>query len=169
MKTFKLKLVSVALSALMLFTGCYGSFGLVQKVHEFNGNVTDSKFVHEILFLVMVIVPVYSIASFIDVAILNLIEFWSGSNPLVMEEGEMEEKLVQLDGKEFKITATKNQFQIEEIDGESVVLRYHEDDTAWYLHNDEQEVKIGQLMSKKGNKKVVRQFFPDGHTEDVTL
>ena len=61
--------------------GCYGSFNLVKKVYKFNGTVGD-KWVNELVFLVMNIVPVYGAATFIDAVILNSIEFWSGTNPM---------------------------------------------------------------------------------------
>ena len=60
--------------------GCYGSFELVKKVHKFNGTL-GNKFVNELGFLVMNIVPVYSVAAFIDAVVLNTIEFWTGKNP----------------------------------------------------------------------------------------
>ena len=61
--------------------GCYGSFNLVKKVYKFNGTVGD-KWVNELVFLVMNVVPVYGAATFIDAVILNTIEFWSGTNPM---------------------------------------------------------------------------------------
>ncbi len=65
--------------------GCYGSFNLVKKVYKFNGTVGD-KWVNELVFLVMNVVPVYGVSVFIDAVVLNTIEFWSGTNP-VMAEG----------------------------------------------------------------------------------
>jgi len=60
--------------------GCYGSFELVKKVHKWNGTF-GNKFVNELGFLVLNIVPVYGVAAFIDAVVLNSIEFWSGKNP----------------------------------------------------------------------------------------
>lgn len=60
--------------------GCYGSFNLVKKVHKWNGTFGD-KFVNEIGFLVLNIVPVYGVAAFVDAVVLNSIEFWTGRNP----------------------------------------------------------------------------------------
>ena len=68
--------------AVMMATagGCYGSFELVKKVHKFNGTL-GNKFVNELGFLVMNIIPVYGVAAFIDAVVLNSIEFWTGKNP----------------------------------------------------------------------------------------
>lgn len=82
MKTRFLRWVSVLMLAVMMATagGCYGSFELVQKVHKFNGTL-GNKFVNELGFLVMNIIPVYGVAAFIDAVVLNSIEFWTGKNP----------------------------------------------------------------------------------------
>jgi hypothetical protein len=82
MKTKLLRWISVFMLAVMMASmgGCYGSFELVKKVYKFNGTL-GNKFVNELGFLVMTIVPVYSVAGFIDVVVLNSIEFWSGKNP----------------------------------------------------------------------------------------
>jgi hypothetical protein len=84
MKTRLLRWTSVILLVVMMATlvGCYGSFELVKKVHRFNGTL-GNKFVNELGFLVMNIVPVYSVAGFIDAVVLNTIEFWTGRNPAV--------------------------------------------------------------------------------------
>ncbi len=82
MKTRILRGFAVVMLAVMMATagGCYGSFELVKKVHKFNGTL-GNKFVNELGFLVMNIVPVYSVAAFVDAVVLNTIEFWSGKNP----------------------------------------------------------------------------------------
>jgi hypothetical protein len=88
MKRSFVKIVSSILIAVLLTTavGCYGSFQLVNKVYKFNGGL-GTKFVNELGFLVMVIVPVYGVATFIDVVILNTIEFWTGKNPVTFNDG----------------------------------------------------------------------------------
>ena len=83
MKTiFKQVVVVLLIASMALMTfGCYGSFGLTKKVYNWNGSL-GNKWVVELVFLGMNVIPVYSIAGFIDVIILNLIEFWTGNNPL---------------------------------------------------------------------------------------
>lgn len=63
-------------------TGCYGQFALTEKVHKWNGEVTNNKFVHSLLFWGMVIVPVYEVVTFVDAIFFNVVEFWSGANLL---------------------------------------------------------------------------------------
>jgi hypothetical protein len=76
--------------------GCYGKFALTKKVHQFNGSM-GNKFVNELMFLVMIIVPVYSIASLIDAVIINSIEFWSGKNPMASKVVTDGDKMVTMD------------------------------------------------------------------------
>ena len=82
MKRRLVTIVSNMLVAVLLVTaaGCYGSFQLVNKVYKFNGSL-GNKYVNELGFLVMNIIPVYGVAVFIDAVLLNTIEFWTGTNP----------------------------------------------------------------------------------------
>jgi hypothetical protein len=77
------KIAPIALGlALAIGTqGCYGRFQLVRSLYKWNGTVGE-KFVNELVFLGCIILPVYSIAGFVDAVILNTIEFWSGKNPM---------------------------------------------------------------------------------------
>ncbi|NTX15380.1 DUF3332 domain-containing protein [Myxococcus sp. CA056] len=68
-------------------TGCFGSFKLTQKIWQFNKNISGEKFVQWLMFLVLVIVPVYGIGTLIDALIINSIEFWSGNNPVSSADG----------------------------------------------------------------------------------
>lgn len=88
MKRSLVQIISSALIGLMLITavGCYGSFPLIQKVHKFNGTL-GSKWVNELGFLVMNIIPVYGVAGTVDALILNSIEFWTGKSPMAANDG----------------------------------------------------------------------------------
>lgn len=74
--------VAGLLAGLVFANGCYGPFHLVRKVHKFNGEVSDNKWVVELAFLVMYLFPVYGLAGAADAIIFNSIEFWTGENPL---------------------------------------------------------------------------------------
>ena len=89
--------------------GCYGSFNLVKKVYKFNGTVGD-KWVNELVFLVMNIVPVYGAATFIDAVILNTIEFWSGTNPLA--QGAIPATMTGDDGSSITFNAATRTMEI---------------------------------------------------------
>jgi hypothetical protein len=63
-------------------TGCFGRFALLGAMWDFNKNISPNKFIQWVVFLVMVIVPVYEIGALVDALVINSIEFWTGSNPV---------------------------------------------------------------------------------------
>ena len=68
-------------------TGCFGNFELTKKVWKFNKESSQDKWVQEIVFLVLAILPVYGGASFLDAVVFNSIEFWTGENPVLTADG----------------------------------------------------------------------------------
>ena len=82
--------------------GCIGRGALGGKVMKFNLSVTENKWGRWVVFLVLNVIPVYSIAGLIDLIIINSIEFHSGTNPisdqprLAVREGH--EEIVATDG-----------------------------------------------------------------------
>ena len=102
-------LVATTLASSVLFSSCIGSFGLTNKLLDWNRNI-DSKFVNELVFIAFWIVPVYEISALADILVLNSIEFWSGSNPLAdvgsvkTVKGESGEYLVQTNEDGYTIT-----------------------------------------------------------------
>lgn len=88
MKRSLVQVISSVLIGVMLITmvGCYGSFPLINKVYKFNGTL-GSKWVNELGFLVMNIIPVYGVAGAVDAIILNTIEFWTGKSPMAVNDG----------------------------------------------------------------------------------
>lgn len=67
---------------LVLAPACFGSFALERKIWAFNKGVSPNKFVQELVYLGLVIIPVYEVGGIADALIFNLIEFWSGNNPI---------------------------------------------------------------------------------------
>lgn len=138
------KTTLVIMSALLVFTStlqsCIGSFNLTKKVYEFNRSLGD-KWIQELVFIVFCVVPVYEIAVFVDAVILNLIEFWTGSNPMSMNEGDIEIQYKKgIDGNNYKLTATKNKLQILQLDGvakgKEMAFVYNPDNTSWSIEKD---------------------------------
>ena len=74
--------VAGVVAGLLVLNGCYGPFYLVRKVHKFNGEVSNNKWVVEVAYLLMTSLPVYGLAGAADAIIFNSIEFWTGENPL---------------------------------------------------------------------------------------
>lgn len=145
MKTIKMLGLGLLLTCFVIFlSGCYGSFGLTKKVYNWNGSMGD-KFVQEVVFLGLVIIPVYEVAGFVDVVILNLIEFWTGSNPVALKNGENH---IKFNGKDVKVYVSENSAII--YDNEKIVatLDYNKYNQTWYMTSNG---KTHRLMSVKGN------------------
>lgn len=60
-------------------SGCYGKFQLTRNLYEANTSVQDKYLRSAVTWLL--IIP-YAITGFLDFAVFNLIEFWSGQNPI---------------------------------------------------------------------------------------
>jgi hypothetical protein len=77
---------AVALAALLpIAGGCFGSFHITRKVYAFNKSASPNKWVRWALFMGMNIIPVYWVATLGDVVFANAVEFWTGSNPVVVK------------------------------------------------------------------------------------
>ena len=129
----------VALSASMMMQSCIGSFALFNKVKNWNDHVGD-KFVNEIVFVAMWILPVYELCFAADLFILNSIEFWSGSNP-AMAQAETQ----VIDGKDAQYLVARNEggYTITNMTTKQVTrFNYDAADHSWSLENNGQEVKL---------------------------
>ncbi|MBI4056544.1 MAG: DUF3332 family protein [Elusimicrobia bacterium] len=72
---------SVTLLGFFLFTGCYGKFALVKKVYHWNSAV-ENKYARSAVMWALAIIPVYEFATLADAVVFNVMEFWSGKNPI---------------------------------------------------------------------------------------
>ena len=75
-------LATGAVALALVTSGCYGPFYLTRKVHQWNGEISDNKWIVEVAYLVALIVPIYEIAGLADAVIFNSVEFWTGENPM---------------------------------------------------------------------------------------
>lgn len=133
------------LAAVMLFSsGCYGPFLLTKKVHKWNGEISDNKWVVEVAFLVCAWLPVYGIATLADAVIFNSVEFWTGQNPLAKADaaGVTTKRIVRKDGEvilQRMTTPDGDQLVIEQFQhgqrGPSLHIR-HQGDATVALNGD---------------------------------
>ena len=173
MKKFMRNLIFyVACCGVLMQAGCYGSFKLVNKVYEWNGSIED-KYVRSLVFAALCIIPVYALAGGIDALILNAIEFWSGTNPLSMKRGQMEEQTVTVRGRTFRIQATQNQFQVVELKGNTesapTKLVFTPNDFAWNIQQGNELLKLSQLVRSEDGTFAVRMFNADRVAGSVVL
>ncbi|HBS04423.1 MAG TPA: hypothetical protein DEA96_05630 [Leptospiraceae bacterium] len=85
MSRFKKWIASLAVASIipLVFSGCYGHFPIVRTLYKANGSLTvggpkATGVVQSILFIILAVCQIYSIAGLLDTIIFNLIEFWSG-------------------------------------------------------------------------------------------
>ena len=63
MKKFVTRAIIIALiGSTGILSGCYGPFRLTTKLHQWNGNVSNKKFVNELVFLGLCILPAYGLS-----------------------------------------------------------------------------------------------------------
>lgn len=175
MKRSFLKKLSLTFLAAVLFvqlSGCYGSFTVTKKLYNWNGKVGD-KFVNTAVMWVMFIIPAYEIAGAADLLIFNTIEFWTGKNPVAMNENEKETQYVSTDGSVYRITATQNRFDIVKISGdqtqgETASLWFDEQAGKWYISQDGGESLL--IAEEQGeNNSLLTLVYPDQSKLTVDL
>ena len=120
-----------------MMQSCIGSFALFNKVKNWNEHVGD-KFVNELVFVAMWILPVYELSFVADLFILNTIEFWSGTNPALAEtkviDGKDAQYLVARNQNGYVITNMKT--------NQETRFNFNAQDNSWSLENNGQEVKL---------------------------
>ncbi len=127
----------VALSASMMMQSCIGSFALFNKVKAWNDQVGD-KFVNEIVFVAMWILPVYELSFAADILILNSIEFWSGTNPALAQT-------TFIDGKDarYKVVRDHSGYAITNTRTKQVTrFNFNAQDNSWSLESNGKETKL---------------------------
>ena len=154
------KLTAMLLTATILFSSCIGSFRLTNNIKDWNEGLGD-KFVNELVFIALHIVPIYEIAIFIDGVVLNSIEFWTGDN-VVAEPGET--KIVKnSQGQDVQVTALENGYTIS--NGETAMnLLFDAENQVWSAEYNNQSTDLVKL-----NGDNTAQLFVGGEVVDVTL
>jgi hypothetical protein len=168
MKTLPRIIAALLIMALLLnLFGCYGSFALTKKVYNLNGSLGD-KFMKSIVMWIFMILPVYEAAGFIDLTVLNTIEFWTGSNPMAMQDGIQNIKYASSDGKTYKVVISKNNIEIEECvgpdTGKSVNIGYSPNTGDWTMNDGNAETVLAKI-----NQDNLRLFYPNGTVKDIKL
>ena len=147
-------IVMIAVSS-VAFTGCYGSFSLTSKLHNWNGQVSNAKFVNELVFLGLCIIPAYELCCLGDALIFNSIEFWGGQNPVAMKAGDVEEGQVMYAGHPYHVTKSLNKMVVASEETDAVAeFQYFPEEESWYLMDGQNKAKL-MKNTKKMMKAVV--------------
>jgi hypothetical protein len=65
--------------------GCFGRFAVTRKLYDWNEHVSGDKWVRSLVFVL--IAPIYGVVNLFDVFFANVVEFWSGQNPMASVPG----------------------------------------------------------------------------------
>jgi len=85
--SFRMLAMLLVLTTFGLTTAsCMGSFALTKKLYNWNKNEIGNKWLSSLVLFIFLVLPVYGIAGLIDWIILNVIEFYSGNNPVSANE-----------------------------------------------------------------------------------
>lgn len=148
MRKLKLSAACLILSGSIICSSCIGSFGLWNSLKDWNSNI-GNKFVNEIVFFAFHVIPVYLVAYFADIIVLNSIEFWSGSNPLAENVGTV--KTVKGENGEYLVRTNEDGYTITKKGEEDKPLNlvYNEEKNTWNVAADGQTFEL-MTMNEDG-------------------
>lgn len=165
------KMTTAVLAAAMLQTGCFGSFELIKGLYGFNSDVSSNKFVREVVFLGLVILPVYELAFLGDALIFNTLEFWTGDNPVASREVVLEDgsyATLERDGDDVRVTHEGESFLLKRTeeglrvvrDGEPVAEIVGKGDGAVVLDGSGQVVHVADARELAERERRVEATAP---------
>jgi hypothetical protein len=148
--------------------GCYGGFNLTRKLYNWNGTLGD-KFINSGVMWLMVVVPIYEIAGFVDFAVFNVIEFWSGANPIAMRQGETETRLVRYQGEDYIVAASRNRLDLSRAKGDPrpASLVFDPAEKAWFAQTASDRRKLAEWADDEGQ--LLDLIKPDGSRMRVEM
>lgn len=161
MKIKNLKVASIALAGTLLTSSCVGSFGLFNTLANWNKKATNSKFLNELIFIV--ISPAYAFCTTVDALVLNSIEFWTGDNPLAANIGKTK-TIIGEDGRSYAVTTLKNGYDVKTPDGKNILLSYDKTTKTWSQTMDGKKVD----MIHFNEDGTIKAYLPQGGSIDVT-
>ena len=160
----KIKSMILAMAGAIVMSSCIGSFALWNNVKDWNTSATNSKFVNEVIFLALNIVPVYGICYLGDVLIFNSVEFWTGDNPIAKNVGKTRD-VIGSDGKIYAVTNLKDGYVFKNEAGEVLQFTYDKKERVWSIETEQGTVKL--LRVNENNTAEI--YLKDGKAMDITL
>lgn len=149
---------TLILSGSILFSSCVGSFSLFNHLVAWNQNVKN-KYVNELVFIALI--PVYAVSCITDAVVLNSIEFWTGTNPLV-NIGDI--KKVNGKNGEYLVERIKNGYSITK-NKQSMELLFDEKAQTWSVASQGKQTEL--IKIKKDGTALL--YLPSGNSINVTL
>jgi hypothetical protein len=145
MKKINISVAAILLAGSMLCSSCIGSFGLLNSYANWQKNMTGNKFVNGIVGLILTF-PVGGFCFLADAIVLNTIEFWSGSNPVMAGTTTT---VKGQDGRYYAVKVLKNGYEVKAPTGEVTLFLHDSQNDSW-------------SMEQNGVKKEIFRFNQDG-------
>ena len=138
--------------------GCTGSFQLTNTVYDFHRD--QSKWVDEILFLALIIVPVYEVSMFVDGLVLNSIEFWTGKKLLRVSIDPNNNHLMVLNGSDVSVVYYKadNSYIIQTENAISPRFKVQQDEESIMILDTHNNFIYRALKIKQGGLQIYDAF-----------
>ncbi len=162
LRSFK-SVLALSLCLLFFATGCIGQMGLSGEVRRFNLEMTEDRWGREILFVILMVIPVYGIASLADIIVFNSIEFWSGKNPINGMPSVSPATVLrqfEVDGTTILMTLREDQsIDVEAFtpDGERHFLNLLRTDSGVVARNHDGEILV---RAPRDGSRLARSFSP---------
>lgn len=160
MKKTKMKAAACLMAAAITLSSCIGSFGLFNKVLDWNKGLSN-KFVNEIVFIL--ISPAYAVCGVVDLLVLNTVEFWSGSNPIA-KVGSVQNVWGQ-DGRLYAVKTLEDGYEVTKPTGEKVLFTYDERLKSWSMEADGQQRELFRF----NDDGTIQAMLPNGERKDISL
>ena len=102
------------LSIVTMSSACYGPFNLTKNVYHWNSNIKGSgqindKWMKEIVFFGMLIIPAYMFSALLDTFIFNSMHFWTGESPIkASDTGSEDTQVIGLGDTTIRWTPSDN-------------------------------------------------------------
>ena len=145
MKKISLSAACVLLAGSFLCSSCIGSFSLFNKYEKWQCNMTSNKYVNGIVGLILQPI-VGGVCLFVDAVVLNTIEFWTGSNPMAVNNVQT---VKGQDGRYYAVKTLKNGYEVKAPNGEITLFIHDSKTESWSI-------------SQNGVTKEIIRFNADG-------
>ena len=135
MKKISLKVAACLLAGSFLFSSCFvGKYALWNKYINWQNHMTSNKFVNAIVGFILVPI-VGGLCQFVDILVLNTIEFWSGDNPLASNVGKTQQVMGK-DGRYYAVKTLKNGYEVKAPNGEVTNLIHNAENDSWSMEQN---------------------------------
>lgn len=141
MKKSRITLMATVLAGSFLFGSCIGPFKVTKSMWSWNENV-GSKFVNEIVFFALHVIPVYEVIYLADILVFNTIDFWGAGGGRIACKQE-----IKGENGNYLVESTKNGYHVTNLtENASVNLLFDDTTKTWSVEANGKSAKLITLV-----------------------